>query len=55
MQMPGEALLNHRKDVCKVTLLESVQETLHITSFSSQCPVLCQVAMIARKGQSMTN
>jgi len=30
--IPGEALLNHTKDICKVTLLESVQETLHITT-----------------------
>jgi len=31
-EIPGEALLNHTKDICKVTLLESVQETLHITT-----------------------
>lgn len=27
-----EALLNHTKDICKVIPLESVQETLHITT-----------------------
>ena len=35
-EIPGEALLNHTKDICKVTLLESVQETLHITTSRKQ-------------------